>query len=276
MDPTQFFGQPDPSGSAAPPAPSADTGDQAQPGIPQGVAGAPGAGDAGQQPAHDATAQPQTPEPPSPPQIDPSEVARMRQQLQTYEGTFNKIQSWAQQQEAQQLQQQIQHRYDERVAQARATAENMSPREAIDYLANQMKSINGEWMQNIRAFEQQAQQRLEQERRVLGTPLWVKELVRQADLPPDAEEDLLALGDPALIERNLPRIKKRYDDNRALQQRLDQMSRSMQANQMVQQGAGLVGGTTAPTTPEIPADADPDTKAMLIYQQLYRNAGVGQ
>lgn len=281
MDPTTFFGQPEANGSAASPTPSADAGDQAQPAVTQGVAGAPGAEVAGQPPAHDANAQPQesgssqaeTPTP-AQPQIDPSEVERMRQQLQSYEGTFQKIQGWAQQQEAQRVQQQIQQRYNERVKNARDTAESMSPREAIDYMARQMESINGEWMQNMQAFEQNFNNRLEQERRALGTPLWVKELVRQHNLPSDAEEDLLALGDPRLIEQNLPRVKKRYEDNRALQERLDQMARSMQANQMVQNGAGVVGGTTAPPTPNIPADADPDTKAMMIYQQLQRNAGV--
>lgn len=286
MDPTRFFGTQQDNGSAVSPGTSGGVGDQAQPAPPQVPAETPGQEqqfvpgghleqqqapvDSQQQPDG---SQPQTP--PTPP-VDPAEVEMLRRQNREFQQKFQQIQSFAEQQEALLVQQQIQQRYDQRVAAARATAENMSPKEAIDYLERQMRDINAEWMQNTQRLVTAMEQRMEQERRILGTPLWVQKLVRDANLPPDAEQELLALGDPAVIERFVPFVKKRYEQNQQLQQRLDQMARSMQAGQMMQAGAGVVGGTIAPAGALDDPDKydDPDDKAMAIYRNIKRQAAM--
>lgn len=282
MDPTRFFAPTQHDGSAVPPGPSGDDGSQAPPASPQVPPGAPGQvpghqqqqvapGDAtGQEPV-DPNGQPEGEAPQTP--TGPSDRERqMEEELNQYRGTFNQIQNWAQQQQAEQQRQQIQGRYTQRIQQMKSTAENMGSQEAIDYMAREQENITQEFFQHMQQAEQAMEQRIQQERRVLGTPLWVKELVRQSGLPEDAEQELLALGDPSLIERQVPHVKKRYDANRQLQEQLDQLSRSMQAGQLVDQGAGIAGGTVAPPSIAIPEDADPDTKAKMIYQNIKRAA----
>ena len=285
MDPTRFFDHTQPQGSAAPSGTSGDPGVQAHPGQPHVPTDAPAPDQAPSAPPvapggsdapalEDSTQQPGTQGHPAD-AIDPERYRHLEQQNQQYQRTLQQIGSWASQQEAARQRQQIQDRYHQRIAQAKSTALNMSPQEAIDYMARQQEDITREFFGLMSQAEQAMEQRVQQERQILGTPLWVKALVQQANLPELAEQELLALGDPRLIERQLPIVRQRYEQNRQLQERLDQMARQMQANQLVQNGAGIAGGTIAPQSAAIPADADPDTKAMLIYRDIKARAMAG-
>lgn len=271
MDPTRYFGATQQQGSANPPAPSDDIAAQARSLSSQDTAGLPGrTAPPGQaSPDADPNGQPQDEQQ----RARDEHEARMRQleqENQQLRGTFNQVEQWAQQQAQTARQQQFQGQVQQRLAGIRQTAENMSAREAVEYQNQESARMMQDLMGHMSQQEQQMQQRLEQERRMLATPLYARKLVEDAGLPADVEQRLLEIGDPDMMTRLLPGIQREHQERQRMQEQLDQIARTTQANQMVRQGAGIAGGTIAPPSIPIPDDADPDTKAKMIYADIMR------
>lgn len=279
MDPTRFFsGQTANDGSAAPANTSDATGStapsdasQVSSGVPEQAQHPPQAGQPqGQQAQVDPSGQPQ--ETPTP---DPTaeRLAQLERENQQFRGTFSQFQHALAQQATQAQRQQAQQQFEQRITDAQATANTMSPADGLEYMARQQKAIVSDLFGVVDRAGQQFEQEKRQLEYTLGTPLYVKHLIQEAGLPAETEKRLMALGNPDLIRAQIPYFKQEHERNQELTNRLDQLSRSMQAGQMVQNGAGAVGGSIAPPSIQIPEDADPDTKAMAIYADIMQRAG---
>ncbi len=271
MDPTRFFGATQQQGSANSPASSDDIAAQARSLSSQEATGLPGqTAQPGQaQPNADPNGQPQDEQQ----QAQAQHEARMRQlesENQQLRGTFNQVEQWARQQAQTAQQQQFQGQIQQRLAGIRQTAENMSPREAVEYQNQESARMMQDLMGYMGHQEQQMQQQMQQRERQLATPLYARKLVEDAGLPADVEQRLLEIGDPDMMTRLLPGIQREHQERQRMQEQLDQIARTTQANQMVRQGAGIAGGTIAPPSIPIPDDADSDTKAKMIYADIMR------
>lgn len=210
---------------------------------------------------------------PSPPQPDlQAELARereARQQLQNQyrqnQQMIQQVQRYAQeQQENQQLQQQVDMML--------ATADNMPSGEANTYLRGQIKNLLGQTKIQSQQAIQQLQQQHQQEIRTVAAGPYADHLIQSMGLPPEAKEELMALGDPEMMYRQAPGIKQRYDRfNAQLAQYQDnqqQIARSQEVNAIRQNGLANVGGQGAGASYELEVSDDPDIRAMQVLAHL--------
>ena len=146
-------------------------------------------------------------------------------------------------------------------------AQNMSAAEGFRHIQRETERLDMERQQQIWEIQQRAEQRIQSERRALGTPLYADELIKRHGLPQEYRERLLRLGDPDLMARTVPDLVEDHRKYQSLQDQLNQLSRSRQANAFAQSGVGMVstGGSTG--APGQLSD-DPDTRAMQILAAL--------
>lgn len=204
----------------------------------------------------DAAAEPETEE-----QIDYAARAReLEEQNAKLMGVVQNVQSWAEKQAAAQQQAARQQQIQSREQAILDRAETMPSEDARKYIAEEYRKLRDE-------DAQQWQGQLEQTKRTLARPLYIDNLVKQYGLTDKERETLLGLENPDDAARMAPYLKSQRDQYSTLQQQIDQLSRTQQANQIQGTGVGLVGGVNGPTgSVELPSD--PTEKAMLIYQQL--------
>ncbi|HXG72841.1 MAG TPA: hypothetical protein VNJ04_19775, partial [Gemmatimonadaceae bacterium] len=75
---------------------------------------------------------------------------------------------------------------------------------------------------------------------------------------------------PEIMYRALPGIVSDYQRTKTLQDQIDQLARTGQANQLVRQGAGMMGGAIAPQTVQVNYDdSDPEGAAKAIYMAMH-------
>ncbi len=257
--------------------PSAPVGTVAPPPVAQAYAPVPGSGNpqVQGQPAQ----QPQEPVAPQQPQVDytallgqrDAELQRQREQNQQLQSVVSQIQRAAEENQQTQA-------FNQEMTMALAHADNLPADQARSYLQNQwMQSVQRERIRQQQQM-QQFQQQAEQEKKAIAAPLYADHLMTANGLPPEAKQELLALGDPDLMFRMAPQIKARYDSWNAqlqgFQSNQVQNARAQEVAAMQNAGFGAVGGqNTGSFQVEIPDDIDPDEKAMLIYN--YQKFGPG-
>lgn len=200
-------------------------------------------------------------EPEPEPQIDYAARAReLEEQNAKLMGVVQNVQSWAEKQAAAQQQAARQQQIQSREQAILDRADTMPSEDARKYIAEEYRKLRDE-------DAQQWQGQLEQTKRTLARPLYIDNLVKQHGLTDRERETLLGLENPDDAARMAPYLKAQRDQYSTLQQQIDQLSRTQQANQIQGTGVGLVGGVNGPTgNVELPSD--PTEKAMLIYQQL--------
>jgi hypothetical protein len=219
----------------------------------------------------------QQPEPAAPqqPQVDyaaqlaarEAELQRIQSQNQQLQGVVSQIQRAAEENQQAQA-------FNQELTMMLAHADNLPADQARSYLQNQFQqTIQRERVRNQQQF-QQFQQQAEQEKKAIAAPLYADHLLQANGLPPQAKEELLALGDPDLMFRMAPQIKARYDAWNAqiagVQQSNVQVARAAEVQALQNAGLGAIGGQNTGTFQvEIPDDMDPDERAMLIddYQR---------
>lgn len=278
MDPTRFFGTAN-NGSAATSDNSGNDPSQARGTQPQESAVVPGqVQDQGQvgQPTQDQAQvdSQQQPSDQQPTQPDPRDerLRSLESELNQARSVISQVQNWAQTEADNRRQQQMQQQYSQRIQNARQVADGMGSREGADYLARESIAAQNELFRAMQEERQRLQQQMEQRERTLGTPMYAQHIARQAGLPEDAVDELLALGDPNLMQRYLPHIQRRHQEQQQLKQQLESLARNQQANQIVQQGGGSSGqGTIAPQSMPNLDDMDPMDKARVIYNQIMTN-----
>lgn len=263
--------------SAAQPSVAPTTPAQGQVGVP-GLFGPQGSG----QPAANVTGngQPQAPQQAQPqsasqanPMVDLDRYRSVENELGQYRQAFSQFQQMAQEgQRNQQLQ--------DRLTQVQAVYDSLPADQARQYLVNQVQSIVGETSMTY----QQQLQRAEQEKmaiaRQISAPLYAKHLADTNGLPQQAQDELLALGDPDLMYRQVGVIKARYDEfNRQLsqfQQNQTQVARAQEVQAMSNAGLGAFGGQTAGASLQLEVSDDPDEAALQILDfQRRREAMYG-
>lgn len=146
-------------------------------------------------------------------------------------------------------------------------ARNMSPAEGFEYIQRETDRLDTRWEQRIQAIQQQAEQRMQQERQILGTPLYVDDLIKRHNLPPEYRDRLMRAGDPNVMARIAPDLAAEHQKYQSLQDQLNQMSRSQRADAFAQSGVGMVANGGAAGAPGNYSD-DPDIRAMQILDQL--------
>ena len=167
----------------------------------------------------------------------------------------------------QQQQQQAQDQYRQERQRIFDEAQNMSTAEGFRHIQRETERLDTRWQQQIQSIQQQAQQRIEQERRAIGTPLYADELIRRHGLPQEYRERLLRLGDPDLMARTVPDLVEDHKKYQSLQDQLNQLSRSRQANAFAESGVGMVSSGGSTGSPGQLSN-DPDERAMQILAAL--------
>jgi len=198
-----------------------------------------------------------------------AEIERLRQQNASHEQVINRVREFAEQQAIQTQRQQVANDFNTRRERIYATAREMDPQSGMEFISREMATLNNDALRLAEQVEQQAQQRSQAEREAIATPLYARHLVQAAGLPEEYEQRLLAFGNPNAMYAQMPHIVADYQRTKALQDQIDQIGRTAQANGLVRQGAGMVGGAIAPQT--IPVeydDSDPDAKARAIYNAM--------
>lgn len=264
MDPLRanFWSQPQ---SAAPSA-SAGTPGQAPPqGNPPAAAAAP-----------DVQQQPSTPTPQPPTQNEDesrqqylARIHELEQRASQAEQTASQLQSGLQEAIRYGQQRQQEDTFKRRRADLISQAEGMAPQERQTWLDTQLATLDAERDQYWQGQVQQERQQAQQLARRIGTPLFVDQMMRQHGLPEEARQTLMAYAarDPDFVPVAAQDLKRQYDAQQRYEQQLQQLSRSNQAQQMVDQGAGVVGGQSPAAMPyQSTGDADQD--ALAIYRQI--------
>lgn len=200
-----------------------------------------------------------------------AEEARQRAEQQAAEAQrgMQQIAQGLQQFRSQQQAHQAQQQQAQQRREIFERAQNMSPADGFRFIQSETDRIEREYQQQIAWAQQQAQQQIEAERRMLGTPLYADELVRRHNLPAEYKERLLRIGDPDAMARIAPDLAEEHQRYNKLQEQLNQLSRSQRAEAMRDGGLGMVGGGTGQGSgsPSRYSD-DPDIRAMQIYAQL--------
>jgi hypothetical protein len=248
------------SGQVAPPA--------------QGQQPASGPGAVPQQPQSQPAQQPQqtvAPEAPaSPPQIDPAILAE-RQRLQQLEAQNRQYQQFVDQLQRAAQENQQNQQFNQNVQMMLARAEAMPQQEANAFLRDQIQSVIAQERLRAQQEVQQVRQQADQQIRMVTAPQYADYLLKQLQLPEEAREELLALGDPDTMLRYAPQVKARHD---RYQQQLAQfqnsqvqVARSQEVQAMQNAGLGAFGGQDGGSFQvEIPDHLSADEKAMLIYE----------
>jgi hypothetical protein len=192
-----------------------------------------------------------------------SERQRLQQTLGEVERGFQQIQQQNQQQAETQA-------FQQRKAQILQAAGSMRQDEADRYISSQMDSLYNEFQSRTQNLQQTLEQRQMQVLRQVATPLYIDELVRKNNLPAEAREQLMQFGDPDIAQRQVPFIKQQYEERKKLEERLEQLARTQQANDQVQQGVNRLGGYNAASGSgmDIPEGLTGDERALYIYKQL--------
>lgn len=251
--------------------PSAPVGTVAPPPVAQAYAPVPGSG-APQQQGQPAP-QPQEPVAPQQPQIDyaaqlaarEAELQRISAQNQQLQGVVTQIQQAA---ETNQRNQQ----FNAELQMMLAHADNLPADQAKGYLQTQFQQALQREQVRAQQQIQQFQQQAEAEKKQIAAPLYADHLLQANGLPPEAKQELLALGDPELMYRYAPQIKARYDAWNAqiagLQNGQIQQGRTQEVMALQNAGLGAVGGQNGGMTYQLEVSDDPDEAAMQIYNAM--------
>jgi flagellar biosynthesis GTPase FlhF len=196
-------------------------------------------------------------------------AAAAEDQARRLQGTLGEVQTWAQRAEAEQRLKAQEAEANRRRREIMEQAGRMPVRESNQFIEKEIAKLESDYQRQLQEREQMAQQEKMQLARQLATPLYIDELVRQHGLPPEAKERLMSFGDPDVAAKQLPWIKQEYDHIQNLQNQLNQLSRTQRSGYLQEQGLGMVGGTSAVQSGyDIPDNVDPDTRAMLILNEL--------
>jgi hypothetical protein len=197
-----------------------------------------------------------------------AELQRVSSQNQQLQGVVTQIQQAA---EANQRNQQ----FNAELQMMLAHADNLPADQAKGYLQSQfqrtLQAEQARAQQQIQALQQQS----ENEKKQIAAPLYADHLLQANGLPPEARQELLALGDPELMYRYAPQIKARYDAWNAqiagLQNGQLQQGRTQEVMAMQNAGLTAVGGQNGGMTYQLEVSDDPDTAALQILQALRQN-----
>lgn len=197
-----------------------------------------------------------------------AEKQQIEQQAAQMASTLQNVRMWAEQQQAMQQQQQREQQFQQREQSILDRADTMPSEDARRYIAEEMRKLRDE---DARVYGQQ----LEQTKRALARPLYIDNLVKQNGLSEEDRQTLLALENPDDAARMAPYLKAQKQQYSTLQQQIDQLSRTQQANQIQGTGVGLVGGVNGPSG-NVQMPTDPDERAALILMQLRAGTYQGQ
>ena len=261
MDPRAFL-QP---ASADTPASSEGFDAQARVEYPQGAAGSPGV------PYEQGQDQPAEQESEADRRARELEerLQTVQAQNQQFQQTFDRVRQYAEQTERQQREQQVNQRFNVERERIMQTARNMGVDEGMEYISRQMSDLNNQALALRQETAQEYEQRMQQMQRVAFTPLFAQELVRQHGLPAEYEQKLMRFGDVDRMPQYVEDLKSEYQERQQLQQQIDQLARTQQANNLVRQGAGMAGGSNAPANANLSLEGmDTDDRAATIYLAL--------
>lgn len=189
-----------------------------------------------------------------------AEKQRIEQENAQMQATLQNVRMWAEQQAAQQEQQQRQAQIQSREQEILNRADTMPSDDARKYIAEEMRKLRDEDANQFRS-------QLEQTKRTLARPLYIDNLVKSHGLSDEDRQTLLGLENPDDAARMAPYLKAQKQQYSTLQQQIDQLSRSQQAQQLQGTGVGLVGGVNGPTG-NVALPTNPDEKAAYVYAQL--------
>lgn len=253
--------------------PSAPVGQVAPPPVAQAHTPVPGSG----QPQQQGQPAPQQQQPVAQqPQVDyaaqlaarEAELQRVSSQNQQLQGVVAQIQQAAEANQRNQA-------FNAELQMMLAHADNLPADQAKGYLQSQFqRTLQAE---QLRAQQQiqQMQQQAESEKKQIAAPLYAEHLLQANGLPPEAKQELLALGDPELMYRYAPQIKARYDAWNAqisgLQNGQIQQGRTQEVMALQNAGLGSVGGQNGGMTYQLEVSDDPDEAAMQIYTAMRGN-----
>lgn len=144
-----------------------------------------------------------------------------------------------------------------RIDQAQQVASSLSPEDGFAYLRRVYDAELVRERQEKQQIAQSAQSQLQQVVERLSLPQYARHLAQQHGLTPEYEQMLAMLPDGRQMDAYVPVLKaqaaKAEQDRRErqdLQNKFDQMMRSMQAGQLANSGAHVAGGGgTAPVLP---------------------------
>jgi hypothetical protein len=192
-----------------------------------------------------------------------AERGRLQQTLGQVEQGFQRIQQQNQQQADRQA-------FEQRRQSILQRADTMRADEANRFIASEMDSLYDEFQNKTSQLQQSMEQRQMQVLRQVATPLYIDDLIKRNNLPPEAREDLMRFGDPDVAANAVPFIKRQYDERKQLEERLEQLARSQQATQTAQSGVGRLGGYNgAPgAATDIPEGLSADERALWVYRNL--------
>ena len=189
-----------------------------------------------------------------------AEKQRIEQENAQMATTLQNVRMWAEQQAAAEEQSKRQAQIQSREQAILDRADTMPSEDARRYIAEEYRKLRDE-------DAQQWQGQLEQTKRTLARPLYIDNLVKQHGLTDEERQTLLGLENPDDAARMAPYLKAQRQQYSTLQQQIDQLSRTQQANQIQATGIGLVGGQNGPQG-NVPLPTNPDEKAAAIYAQL--------
>lgn len=188
------------------------------------------------------------------------------QQVAQFRGALGQVAQQAQQSQAEQAAQQ-------QIQMALAQAENMPSEQANQFLRNQMLNIRNQERIAAQQALQQREAQFDQERRVLAAQPYAEYLATENGLSAEAKQELLELGDPDLMYRQVGSIKRRHD---AWEQRFQQvtngnvqLARTQEVNAIRQAGLANVGGAAGTGSYQIEVSDDPDVAAVQIYNHIH-------
>lgn len=192
-----------------------------------------------------------------------------QQEAQQARGAMQEFIQRAEQVRTENQARQVQAEFDRLRGDAIKQSRNFSPDEGAEYLERELGRIASQEREFWGLQVQQVYQQREQDRRVLGTPLFVDNLMREQGLPDAARDEIMqaAALNPDYAARIAPSIKARYDQIANIEAQLNQLSRSNTVQNLRDQGAGLVGGQT-PSGGGVQKTGNADADAIAIYRAI--------
>jgi hypothetical protein len=255
--------------------PSAPVGSVAPPPVAQAHTPVPGSG----QPQPQGQPAPQQQQPVAQqPQIDyAAEIARRDAELQQERSRSQQLQGVVSQIEQAAQANQRNQQFNAELQMMLAHADNLPADQAKGYLQSQFqRTLQAEQMR-AQQERQQLEQRYESEKKQIAAPLYADHLLQANGLPPEARQELLALGDPELMYRYAPQIKARYDAWNAqiagLQNGQLQQNRTQEVMALQNAGLGSIGGQNGGMEYQIEVSDDPDVAALQVLQHLRSQRG---
>ncbi len=251
--------------------PSVPVGSVAPPPVAQAYAPVPGSGQP-QQPSQPAQQQPEQPVAQQPEVDYAAQLAARDAELQRVQAQNHQMQSVVNQiQQAAEANQRTQA-FNAELQMMLAHADNLPADQAKGYLQGQFQQALQKEQMRAQQERQQLQQQYESEKKQIAAPLYADHLLQANGLPPEAKQELLALGDPELMFRYAPQIKARYDAWNAqisgLQNGQVQQARTQEVMAMQNAGLGAVGGQNGGMTYQLEVSDDPDERAIQLYEHM--------